>query len=149
MKYTFSGARILIADDNSQGCELLEAYLADTECDYRIATNGEEVLHVVADWQPHIILLDVMMPKLSGFEVCKAIRSNPTTAKIGIIMVTALDQQSDIDRAVDVGTDDFLTKPIDRLDLLIRIQAMLSSLGQQNDMERSLQYIAAVDAGGH
>src|SRR5439155_13660320 len=68
--------RILIADDNLQGVELLEAYLSDGDYDIRTAADGEETLHQIQDWQPDLILLDIMMPKISGFEVCKRIRSN-------------------------------------------------------------------------
>src|SRR5277367_2535023 len=99
--------RVLIADDNPQGVELLEAYLA--ECDYDIATaaDGDATLRNVQTWQPDLILLDIMMPKLSGFEVCKRLRANPTTRGISVVMITALDQPSDIDRAVEAGTNDF------------------------------------------
>src|SRR5215213_3643997 len=100
-------ARVLIADDNPQGVELLEAYLGGTDYELRTAYDGEETLRTVAEWQPDLILLDVMMPKISGFEVCKRLKSNAATGDIAVLMVTALDQHSDIDRAVEAGTDDF------------------------------------------
>ena len=109
---TAAPSRILIAEDNAQGAELLEAFLGETPHETKVAANGEDALRIVAEWKPDIVLLDIMMPRLSGFEVCRKIRANPATRDIGIIMVTALDQHADIDRAVDVGTDDFLTKPI-------------------------------------
>jgi CheY-like chemotaxis protein len=105
-------ARILIADDNPQGIELLEAYLAGSDYDLQTSTDGDDTLKKVKSFKPDLILLDVMMPKISGFEVCKRIKSDPETADIMVLMVTALDQPSDIDRAVDAKTDDFLTKPI-------------------------------------
>ncbi|MSR51795.1 MAG: response regulator [Gemmataceae bacterium] len=138
-------AKILIAEDNPQGAELLEAFLSEGPYETRIATNGEEAVQVVKDWQPDLVLLDIMMPRLSGFEVCRTIRSNPKTRDIGIIMVTALDQHSDIDRAVDVETDDFLTKPIHKAELLLRVKAMLSARSQPSDLERTLEYIRAVE----
>jgi two-component system alkaline phosphatase synthesis response regulator PhoP len=140
-----SNARILIADDNQQNAELLEAYLAETNYDTRLASNGEDALRLAIEWQPEVILLDVMMPRLSGFEVCKALRNNPATKKIGIVMVTALDQHSDVDRAVDLGTDDFLTKPINKAELLLRVRAMLRAVQQPSDMGRTLEYIRSVE----
>lgn len=142
---TATPARILITEDNSQGAELLEAFLAETPYETRVASNGEEALRVVADWKPDIVLLDVMMPRLSGFEVCRTIRANPATRNIGVIMVTALDQHADIDRAVDVGTDDFLTKPIHKAELLLRVKALLRARSQKTDLPRTLEYIHAVE----
>src|ERR1700689_2782678 len=105
-----SAARILIADDHPHGVELLEAYLSGTSYELRTATNGEEALKAINDWRPDVVLLDIMMPRLSGFEVCKRLRQDPATRQIGVIMITALDQAADVDRAVDAGTDDFITK---------------------------------------
>jgi len=138
--------RILIADDNPQGVELLEAYLGS---DYEIQTavDGEETLRKVRDFKPEVLLLDVMMPKISGFEVCKRIKANPETADIMVLMVTALDQPSDIDRAVDAKTDDFLTKPINKTELLIRVTSALSSRQHKNHLDRALAYIEGVQ--GH
>jgi len=138
-------SKILITEDNPQGAELLEAFLAEGPYDTRVAANGEEALRIVQDWQPDLVLLDIMMPRLSGFEVCRTIRANPKTRDIGIIMVTALDQHADIDRAVDVETDDFLTKPIHKAELLLRVKAMLSARRQPSDLERTLEYIRAVE----
>src|SRR5437868_4764774 len=86
--------RVLIADDNPQGVELLEAYLAETDYDIQTAADGEETLQKVRSWQPDLILLDVMMPKISGFEVCKRLRANPATRDVAVLMITALDQHS-------------------------------------------------------
>src|ERR1700730_7095147 len=88
--------RILIADDNPQGVELLEAYLAGSDYEQAVATDGEDTLAKVASFHPDLILLDVMMPKISGFEVCKQLRRDPATRDVAILMVTALDQNSDI-----------------------------------------------------
>jgi PleD family two-component response regulator len=139
--------RVLIADDNPQGVELLEAYLADRDYDIETAADGEETLRKVKDWHPDLILLDIMMPKISGFEVCKRLRSDPATQDITVLMITALDQQSDIDRAVEAGTDDFLTKPINKTELLLRIRSVLNSRLNQRKLERALAYIEAVERG--
>jgi DNA-binding response OmpR family regulator len=139
--------RVLIADDNPEGAELLEAYLAGTGYEVQIAYDGEETLHKVAEFRPDVILLDIMMPKISGFEVCKRLRANPQTANIVVLMVTALDQHSDIDRAVEAGTDDFLTKPINKAELLLRLKAALKSRQQNRPLEQTLAYIEGVQAG--
>ncbi|HJT78091.1 MAG TPA: response regulator, partial [Gemmataceae bacterium] len=94
-------ARILIADDNPQNLDLLEAYLSDSDYEVRTAADGEETLQQVRAWHPDLILLDIMMPKISGFEVCKRLRADPATRGIAILMVTALDQVSDVERAVE------------------------------------------------
>ncbi len=141
-----SPARILIADDNPQGVELLEAYLSDSKYEIRTAADGEETLSQVAAWRPDLILLDIMMPKISGFEVCKRLRANPATRDIAVLMITALDQ-SDVDRAVEAGTDDFLRKPINKNDLLLRVGCVLHSRQYKQDLERALAYIEAVERG--
>jgi two-component system, OmpR family, alkaline phosphatase synthesis response regulator PhoP len=82
--------KILIADDNIQNVELLEAYLSDFDCVIRTAHDGEETLQVVDEFKPDLLLLDIMMPRLSGFEVCRKIRANPATKDLLVLMVTAL-----------------------------------------------------------
>jgi two-component system, OmpR family, alkaline phosphatase synthesis response regulator PhoP len=139
--------RVLIADDNPQGVELLEAYLADSEFDTRTAADGEETLRQVESWRPHLILLDIMMPKISGFEVCKRLRAEPATRDVAVLMITALDQPTDIDRAIDAGTDDFLTKPITKADLLLRVRSALASRKNPRELDRTLAYIEAVERG--
>jgi CheY-like chemotaxis protein len=139
--------RILIADDNPQGVELLEAYLSDCAYELSTASDGDAALRKVAEWHPDLILLDIMMPKISGFEVCKRVRGEPKTRDIAILMVTALDQPSDIERAVDAGTDDFLTKPINKTELLLRVRSLLKARLYKRDLERALAYISAVERG--
>jgi DNA-binding response OmpR family regulator len=139
--------RILIADDNPEGVELLEAYLSGTDYETQVAHDGEDTLCKVKEWKPDLILLDIMMPKISGFEVCKRLRAQPDTADIVILMVTALDQHSDIDRAVEAGTDDFLTKPINKAELLLRVKAALASRHQGGPLDRTLAYLEKVQAG--
>ncbi len=136
--------RVLIADDNIQNAELLEAHLDGAGFDTRIAANGDETMKLAAEWSPDVILLDVMMPKLSGFEVCKRLRADPATKDVGILMVTALDQATDIERAVDVGTDDFLTKPINKTELILRVKALLKAKSETTPVTRGLAYFRAV-----
>jgi two-component system alkaline phosphatase synthesis response regulator PhoP len=139
--------RILIADDDPLGAELLEAYLNEIDCELRTTSDGEQTLQLVASWRPDLILLDVMMPRISGFEVCKRLRSDPATRDIAIIMITALDQPSDMDRAVEAGTDDFVSKPINKTDLLLRVGALLRSRDKKTELERALTYIEGVERG--
>jgi two-component system, OmpR family, alkaline phosphatase synthesis response regulator PhoP len=140
--------RILIADDNAQNVELLEAYLAAEDWDTRTAADGEETLSQVRNWQPDVILLDIMMPKISGFEVCKRLRADPKTADIAVLMITGLDQPSDMDKAVEAGTEDFMTKPINKTDLLLRVRALLAASKNKRQLDRALAYIDAVEKGG-
>ena len=140
-------ARILIAEDNPQGAELLDAYLGESGWEVATALDGEETLQKVRDWRPDLILLDIMMPKISGFEVCKRLKADPATRNIAVLMITALDQTADVERAVEAGTDDFLTKPINQAELLRRMQALLASRLQSGELEQALAYIAAVEQG--
>src|SRR6187431_222522 len=94
--------RILIVDDNQANCELLDAYLSGIDCEIAFAADGKEALAQVTKFKPDLILLDVMMPKLSGFEVCRHIKQDPATQQIMILMVTALNELGDIERAVEV-----------------------------------------------
>jgi CheY-like chemotaxis protein len=139
--------KILIADDNKLNADLLEAHLDGGEFETKIAANGEETLRLAKEWQPDVVLLDVMMPKLSGFEVCKRLRTDPATKSVGVLMVTALDQPTDVERAVDVGTDDFLTKPINKTELLLRVRALMEAKKQSGDVDRGLAYFGKVQQG--
>lgn len=137
--------KILIADDNQANCELLEAYLAEVDCDIDVAGDGQETLDKVGRFAPDLILLDVMMPKLSGFEVCKKIKDDPKTRRIMILMVTALNELGDIERAVAAGTDDFLSKPVNKVELLKRVENMLKLKDVSDENERLRQYIQEME----
>ncbi|EAQ80323.1 response regulator [Blastopirellula marina] len=142
--------KILIADDNQANVELLEAYLAGVDCDVEIAVNGQDALDKAASFGPDLILLDVMMPKLSGFEVCQKLKSDPATSRIMILMVTALNELGDIERAVTAGTDDFLSKPVNKVELLKRVSNMLRIKDMQDENERLRRYIADMETeSGH
>jgi len=139
-------SRILIADDNQPNRELLEAYLADLDCQIEHASDGQETLAKVRSFRPDLILLDVMMPKLSGFEVCQQLKSDPATSRIMILMVTALNEPGDIERAVRAGTDDFLSKPINKVELLKRVENMLKLKDVTDELERLRRYIEEMEA---
>lgn len=138
-------SKILIADDNEPNCELLEAYLVDIDCDVQMASDGQDTLDKVASFQPDLILLDVMMPKLSGFEVCRKLKDDPATSSIMILMVTALNELGDIERAVEAGTDDFLSKPVNRIELIKRVQNMLKLKNIRDENERLRMYIEQME----
>jgi CheY-like chemotaxis protein len=142
-------SRILIADDNPTNVELLEVYLSGVDCEVAVAVDGRDTLDKVASFQPHLILLDVMMPKLSGFEVCKQLKSSRETKGIMILMVTALNELGDIERAVNAGTDDFLSKPVNKLELVKRVENMLKLRHVTDEVERLRRYIEGMeDASG-
>jgi two-component system alkaline phosphatase synthesis response regulator PhoP len=142
-----SPERVLIAEDNPQNAELIEAYLGADEFDIRTAADGEQTLQLIQSWRPDLILLDVMMPKISGFEVCKRLRADAATRETAVLMITALDQASDVERAVEAGTDDFLTKPINKNELLLRVRSLLKSRQNKRELDRALAYIEAVERG--
>jgi two-component system alkaline phosphatase synthesis response regulator PhoP len=137
--------RILIADDNVANRELLEAYLAEIDCVVDIAEDGQETIDKAQSFQPDLILLDVMMPKFSGFEVCEKIKSDEQLKKIMVLMVTALNELGDVERAVDAGTNDFLSKPVNRLTLIKRVENLLALKDVTDENERLRQYIQRVE----
>ena len=149
MKKPVPKSRILIADDNATNVELLEVYLAGMDCETAVAVDGRDTLDKVASFKPDLILLDVMMPKLSGFEVCKQIKGAKETSGIMVLMVTALHEQGDIERAVDAGTDDLLPKPVNKLELVKRVENMLKLRHVTDEVERLRRYIEGMeDAAG-
>src|SRR5690606_15369876 len=131
--------------DNQANCELLEAYLAGIDCEIEFAVDGKDTLDKVASFRPDLILLDVMMPKLSGFEVCKKIKSNPATRRIMVLMVTALNELGDIERAVEARTDDFLSKPVNKVELVKRVENMFKFKDIQDENERLRRYIQEME----
>jgi len=138
-------SRVLVADDNAANAELLQALLDDVDCDVQVAIDGQDTLDRVALFQPDLILLDIMMPKLSGFEVCKRLKSEPATSGIMILMVTALNELGDIERAVDAGADDFLSKPVNKVALLKRVENMLKLRHFSDEVERMRRYIEEME----
>ena len=138
-------SKILIADDNQQNCELIEAYLADENCEIATAYDGQEALECVAASPPDIVLLDIMMPKLSGYEVCQRLKKAEATRSIPVLMITALNEKGDIEKAVEAGCDDFLTKPVNRLELKTRVRSLLRVRHLTNERDRLLAYLAEVE----
>ena len=141
-----SKSTILVVDDNLQNLELLQAYLEDLRCKVIWAEDGVQAMRAVAEHGPDLILLDIMMPKMSGFEVCRRLKEDETTCDIPVVMITALNELGDIERAVAAGTDDFLSKPINKLELLIRIKSLLRISHLKGELERTLAYLQEVDS---
>ncbi len=136
---------ILVVDDNTQNLELLVAYLEDLGGQVETATDGIKALEKVRQQRFDLILLDIMMPKMSGFEVCRKLKSDPQTRDIPIIMVTALNELSDIEQGVESGTDDFISKPVNRLELLTRVKSLLRVSHLKTELDRALAYLGEVD----
>lgn len=131
---------VLIVDDNPQNLELLSAYIEDVPNITIIpASNGTEALGKVAQFKPDLILLDIMMPKMSGFEVCRMLKADPKTRDIQIIMVTALNEVGDHERAVDCGTDEFLTKPVNRIELITRVKSLLRVRHLKRELKKNAE----------
>lgn len=138
--------RILIADDNLANVELLDAYLAEFDYEIETAADGAETLEKVASFGPDLILLDIMMPRLSGFEVCETVKSDPKTKGIMILMVTALSELGDIERAVNAGCDDYLSKPVNKFELIKRVENMLKLRSVTDELQRLRQYIDEMES---
>ena len=137
---------VLVVDDNEQNLELLLAYLEDIECDTISAVDGADAIKKVRTHNPDLVLLDIMMPKMSGFEVCRRLKADPATEHIPVIMVTALSELGDIERAIDSGTDDFLSKPVNKLELLTRVKTMFKIKHLTDKLERTLAYLSEVES---
>jgi len=140
---------ILVVDDNQQNLELIQAYLEDLDCETQAAHDGVEALEAVAESKPDLVLLDVMMPKMSGFEVCRRLKNNAETENIPIIMVTALNEFGDIERGIDSGADDFVSKPVNRLELLTRVKTMLKLKHLSDTLQRTVAYLSEIEKHAH
>jgi len=116
---------VLVVDDQPSNLNTLQALLAPLGLNLVLASNGPEALHQAVTLQPDLILLDVMMPGMDGFEVCRRLRADPVTAAVPIIMVTALDDRESLLQGIEAGADDFVTKPFDRVVLRARVRTVL------------------------
>src|SRR6476469_10853156 len=137
--------RVLVVDDILANVKLLEARLAAEYFDVFTAYSGEEALELLRTERVDVVLLDVMMPGMDGFEVCRRIKASPKTMHVPVIMVTALDQPSDKVQGLEAGADDFLTKPVDDIALVTRVKN-LTRLKSLND-ELMLRVATGSDSG--
>jgi len=141
----FDQSRVLVVDDNAQNLELLVAYLDTLGCKVVTAGDGVEALNQVRQSPFDLILLDIMMPRMSGFEVCSKLKSDPRTRDVPIIMVTALSEMDDIGKAVQCGADDFLSKPINKLELLTRVKSLLRVRHLKGELDRTMAYLSEME----
>src|SRR6476659_8062527 len=107
---------VLVVDDQPANIRLLDAVLSPRGYRVLTATSGEQALEILREEQPHVVLLDIMMPGMDGYEVCRRIREHPGTAYLPVVMITASDRQEKT-RAIEAGADDFITKPFDQAEL--------------------------------
>lgn len=122
-----SKSKILVVDDNEQNVDLLEAYLVSSDYEVITAYNGDEALQKVAEHDIDLIILDIMMPGTNGYEVCRQLKGEEDTRLIPIIMLTALTELDDKIKGIDCGADDFLNKPVNRIELLARVRSLISN----------------------
>ena len=110
-----------------------------------MAGNGSEAMEMVESRQPDLILLDIMMPRMSGYEVCAQLKQSAETRQIPVLMVTALNEPGDIEKAVNAGCDDFLTKPVNRLELRTRVRSLLRVRHLTSERDRLLAYLEEME----
>ena len=135
---------ILVVDDNEANVELLEAYLSAYGYDVIIAMNGESGLEKTYAHMPDLLLLDIMMPGMNGYEVCKVLKEDEKTRFIPIVMITALTEMDDKVKGLDVGADDFLSKPFNKLELMARVRSLLRLKTLHDELESSEDIICAL-----
>lgn len=135
-------ARILVVDDEPTNIELIEGYL---EKDYDVipAPGGKEALQKISEEKPDVVLLDIMMPEISGYEVCAKIKQDESTRFIPVVMVTALSDIEDKIKAIEAGADDFLTKPINSLELRTRVRSLLRIKYYHDQLVKNKEQIEA------
>lgn len=136
---------VMIVDDNPQNVELLQAFLESLPVKIITACDGVDAMEKVAQYNPDLILLDIMMPRMSGFQVCRKIKSDPKTRDIQILMVTALNELGDIEQASECGTDDFVSKPVNKFELLTRVKSLLRVRHLKSELERALTYLNEIE----
>jgi signal transduction histidine kinase len=137
---------LLIVDDEERNIRLLKALLAPQNYNLREAINGEEALRRIAEELPDMVLLDVMMPKINGFEVCRRLKQDEKTKTIPVILVTALSEKQHRVQALEAGADDFISKPVDQTELTVRVKSLLRIKSYQDEISDKLREIAAKNA---
>jgi two-component system phosphate regulon response regulator PhoB len=134
-------ARILVVDDEAAIREYETSLLSELGHEVLAAADGEEALRLARERRPHLVLLDIMMPELSGIEVCRQLRADPRTRDARIIMVSAVDAKRALEESIIAGADDFLAKPIHALELMVRVRSILRVRNIPDDGERLEAYV--------
>jgi putative two-component system response regulator len=141
---------VLVVDDGETNRALVEAYLADLDCSLRSAADGPSALKMIDAEAPDLVLLDVQMPGMDGYEVCRRIKSRPRGRLLPVVMLTALDHANDRVLALEAGADDFMSKPVDRVELVARVRSALRLKALYDTLDSAEQVIfslaAAVEA---
>jgi diguanylate cyclase (GGDEF)-like protein len=128
-------------DDIPANTQLFKNHLSSAGYEVIMAANGEQALNIVRDQKPDLILLDVMMPKMDGFQVCKILKSNDMTFYLPIIMVTALNEVEDKVKGIEAGADDFITKPLNKMELLARVKSLLRIKSLQDQLQEKIKQL--------
>ena len=139
------GGSVLVVDDDQRNVRLMESILRGGGYQVIKAYNGEEALRLVESDRPDLLVLDVMMPRMSGFELCQRLKGRYETRLLPVIMVTALNALEDKVQALEYGADDFLTKPINKLELLAKVRSVLRVKALQDEIERRKSEIEAAN----
>ena len=137
--------RLLIEEDELDLAEALTVFFEKNQFSVDAVNDGFSAYEYGSSGEYDAIILDVMMPKLSGFEVCEKLKKEPETSSVMILMVTALSDLGDVERAVAVGCDDFLSKPINQIELLIRVENLLKLRSVTSELERLRQYVDSME----
>jgi len=137
---------VVVVDDGIANRQLIEAYLADLECEVNLAEDGPSALKIIEGSQPSLVLLDVQMPGMDGYEVCRRIKARPRGRLLPVVMITALDQTEDRVKALEAGADDFMTKPVQRVELIARVRSALRLKAIYNTLDSAEQVIFALAA---
>jgi DNA-binding response OmpR family regulator len=140
-----TGKRILVVDDNEGNAALLATYLRKAGHDVFLAYDGSTALDTLREVSLDLMILDACMPGMSGYDVLEAISSEPTISTRPVLMLTALNQPHNRQRAVDLGVDDFLSKPVSKLDFIHRVEALLEVAELPSGLQRTLAYCEALD----
>ena len=136
---------VLVADDQAPNRELLEELLTAQGCKVITVPDGAAAVEELSKTHVDLVLLDVMMPRLNGFEACERIKNNPATYLIPVVLVTALSDKQDRIEGIKAGADDFLTRPVDRIELLARVRSLLTLKHRTDELEKRTAQLAAAN----
>jgi len=137
---------VLVVDDGIANRQLIEAYLIDLDCEVRLAGDGSSALQIIERSQPSVVLLDVQMPGIDGYEVCRQIKARPGGRLLPVVMITSLGRTEDRVKALESGADDFMTKPVQRVELVARVRSALRLKAVYNTLDSAEQVIFALAA---